>query len=592
MKSPSENDKSSNGSEEDSVSPSAFSASTETDTTGTDAEKRTTSTSLFSVETRLIARYRMFTLIAIAIAAVACGTTTYFIVQHREKVDFNTQVSRRLFGPSIFFAVHVYVYNIRETYLCHCLSFMVQFTDYSSKIKDIIGRHVKDTFDGMAARSASITSIALAKGATFPNLTLPNFEVQGFFYNKISDALLTSFAPLVKMENKQAWDNYSVENQGWIDRGLNLSAGFLHNDLIDGGNHTNFVRAQIAPSIYRFLNYSEGTRVVQTEPGVQYGPGNYAPVWQQSPAPHDPSIINFDLLSHPVISRHYHEMWSTNSLVISEVMDLDFLTNGAIKSEGAHPSTLVLQPVYPSFKSEDKYNVAGILMSVIDWNVYFTGLFAHDNRKITIYIHPSCNGSSFTYLIEGSEATYLGEGDHHDSKYDYSECASTIGPYSNSSKIDLCVYDLHIYPTAQMEDQYMSNKPWIFALAVVIAFAFFAVVFVAYDYYVMLRQKKMEATANRTNAIVSSLFPVNVRDRILKNAEEHVDQVLRNKGSASQFHVGSSANQMKNYMGENKEEEKQAYGSKPIADLFPSATVMVRSRHFWRLRLFNCEALF
>ena len=458
---------------------------------------------------------------------------------------------------------------------------MLQFTDYASKVKDVIDRHIEDTFNARTARSASITSVVLAKNATFPNVTLPNFEVQGFFYNKISAVFLTSFAPLVKMENKQVWDNYSFLNQGWIDESLALSAGYLHSDVIDGGNHTNFVRAQISPYIYRFQSYTQGERVVQTEPGVQYGPGNYAPVWQQSPAPHDPSIINFDLLSHPVISRHYHEMWSTKSLVISEVLDLDFVTNGAIKSVGAHPTSLLLQPVYPSFRSEDKDNVAGILMSVIDWTVYFTGMFAED-KKVTIYTHSSCGGRSFTYLIEGSKATYLGEGDHHDSKYDFLECASTIAPlYSNSSIEDLCVYDLHIYPAAEMEDQHMTNKSWTFAFVVVIAFVLFAMVFVAYDNYVMLRQKKMEATANLTNAIVSSLFPANVRDRIMKNAEEHVDQVIRNKGSSSQFHVGSSAFQMKNYMGENKAEEKQAYGSKPIADLFPSATVMVRSGYMF-----------
>jgi hypothetical protein len=38
------------------------------------------------------------------------------------------------------------------------------------------------------------------------------------------------------------------------------------------------------------------------------------------------------------------------------------------------------------------------------------------------------------------------------------------------------------------------------------------------------------ATAKRTNAIVSSLFPSNVRDRILKDAEEQAEQdMLNNK---------------------------------------------------------------
>jgi hypothetical protein len=101
MTSPNEIDKSSYGSEDGSVLSSDFSASTETDTTGNDAENDTTSASLFSVETRLNARYRMFTLVGIAIAAVACGTTTYFIARNREKHSFNTQVSRHLFASSM-----------------------------------------------------------------------------------------------------------------------------------------------------------------------------------------------------------------------------------------------------------------------------------------------------------------------------------------------------------------------------------------------------------------------------------------------------------------------------------------------------------
>ena len=128
-----------------------------------------------------------------------------------------------------------------------------------------------------------------------------------------------------------------------------------------------------------------------------------------------------------------------------------------------------------------------------------------------------------------------------------------------------------------MEDQYTNNKPILYALLVVAVFLVMAILFLLYDRQVTQRHKKMEATCKRTNDIVSSLFPANVRDRILKNAEEQAELDLMNKGNKNKGNLGSAADQLKTYMGENSSDEMQAYGSRPIADLFPSATVMVRS---------------
>jgi hypothetical protein len=43
-----------------------------------------------------------------------------------------------------------------------------------------------------------------------------------------------------------------------------------------------------------------------------------------------------------------------------------------------------------------------------------------------------------------------------------------------------------------------------------------AVVFLMYDCFVRLHQQKLSRSANKSNAIVNSLFPENVRDRLLK----------------------------------------------------------------------------
>jgi hypothetical protein len=87
--------------------------------------------------------------------------------------------------------------------------------------------------------------------------------------------------------------------------------------------------------------------VLQDRPGADFGPGHYAPVWEQAPAPHDPSIINLDLLSHPS-STVYHGMWETRLPVMSEVTDLDFFYGGAIRDNVDHPAQLLMHPVYPT----------------------------------------------------------------------------------------------------------------------------------------------------------------------------------------------------------------------------------------------------
>jgi hypothetical protein len=59
----------------------------------------------------------------------------------------------------------------------------------------------------------------------------------------------------------------------------------------------------------------------------------------------------------------------------------------------------------------------------------------------------------------------------------------------------------------------------------VLVFIFTAMVFVFYDYLVQRRHNKVMATAKRTNAIAASV-PVNVRDRMLKDAEEQAERTF------------------------------------------------------------------
>jgi hypothetical protein len=93
-------------------------------------------------------------------------------------------------------------------------------------------------------------------------------------------------------------------------------------------------------------------------------------------------------------------------------------------------------------------------------------------------------------------------------------------------------------------------------------------VFLLYDYTVEQRQRKVLSTAMRTNAIVSSLFPSVVRDRLYPTDQNLKDQ--------KPFRVASSKATLKSFLNDgtsNVETKDASYdirpSSAPVADLFP-----------------------
>jgi hypothetical protein len=122
---------------------------------------------------------------------------------------------------------------------------------------------------------------------------------------------------------------------------------------------------------------------------------------------------------------------------------------------------------------------------------------------------------------------------------------------------DTCPTRLRLFPSPTVEKEYITNNPLLFTIGSVLIFAFTSLVFLLYDWMVELRQRKVMATAVQTSAIVSSLFPSTVRDRLLFASSAN-KTVKQNHGIESWFFL---------HNGGNSE-------SCPIADFYPNATVM------------------
>jgi class 3 adenylate cyclase len=184
-----------------------------------------------------------------------------------------------------------------------------------------------------------------------------------------------------------------------------------------------------------------------------------------------------------------------------------------------------------------------------------------------------------SYLLQ---AVYAGEGDLHEERYDHMKVEIPFSEYVRDSTKDVpghCVYTFTIYPTKEFERDYRSNLPVLMTSVVATAFFLMIMTFLAYDWFVQRRNRMVVGAAARANAILSTLFPKNVRDRLFEEREltekdgnkKPLLDLPGNKARLSNFLI--EARDL-NAEDADADDADFMYKSKPIADLFPETTIL------------------
>ena len=115
-----------------------------------------------------------------------------------------------------------------------------------------------------------------------------------------------------------------------------------------------------------------------------------------------------------------------------------------------------------------------------------------------------------------------------------------------------------------------SSTPEIFASVVALTFLAVTVVFFVYDMFVQRRNNKLIDRAARSNAIVSSMFPGAIRDRLI--GSEVSDESVK-RGNNGFINTGGKR-KLKNFLNEGGSGEDKDTNAKPLADLFLETTVL------------------
>ena len=335
-------------------------------------------------------------------------------------------------------------------------------------------------------------------------------------------------------------------------------------------------RNLVLPFSHRSLSYPEEKINAVIEPSD----GPYIPSWQTSPV-FIRTLVNRNLLTDPESEVSSNVSFTTASVVFGgfEFAPDDNGTANVPQQTQFYtallsiqkkrpfpyrtsPVTRIFLPIFDSFNETSKTPV-GLVSALIRWESYFVHVVPPELRGINMVINNDC-GDVYTFKITEGEPDPVGLGDLHDTTFDRLARMATFddintvddgSPHGLPLNHENCSYHMTSYPNQDMLDDYQTNLPALITLAVACCFAFTFILFVFYDRLVERRQTLVLQRAEQTTAIVQSLFPKGVAEKLMQHHQDM--DILTSKNQKLNKFLGG-------------DDQVQSC----IADLFPACSVM------------------
>ena len=269
---------------------------------------------------------------------------------------------------------------------------------------------------------------------------------------------------------------------------------------------------------------------------------------------------------------------------------------GMAWSDGNTPGYIstMLYPIFDSFYGNEttgeEPKVVAFTSIDLFWQAFIERILPPGADGIFVVIEnaPPCD-QSFTFEIHGNIATFLDDGDKHETTDEFDEMKESfvfgsrlMEPISSLTYTgrplygDFCPYTFHVYPSQELKNKYVTSLPAWYTVIACSIFLFTSLVFLTYDCLVERRQALVMDNALKSGTLISSLFPSHVRDRLLEEA---------NTKSTVQDNDSSVAKNMSDAIPENSEsttwlapQKKRTLSSPkkglPIAEKYENSTVL------------------
>lgn len=477
------------------------------------------------------------------------------------------------------------------------VAFEAAFLDASVRMSDSVRELMGRTLGAMDNLAVDVQSYARMSGSEWPMVTVSDFEQRSEITRGLSDADFVMLVPLVEGGSHQTeWEQYAVDHQAWLHV-ADAERDFTLSTLLEEGD------AQVE----RNIGESHVSRFIFNESGRCVGDGPFAPVWETSPVVSGlVDWVNFDALSVPQFRRGFDALRKTRMGILAEVVFsgnestapsfnsswLGALVTSSLSVTMHGPLRTVLYPVLGN-----ETTLVAALVAISPWTRHFSSVLTPSIKGVDAVLKNGC-GQTETFRISGSVVSHLGSGDLHEPRYDSMSQSFSIDTATNDTSSallrfmdrldpDYCPYTVSFYPSDAMRQSYSSWSPFINTVVVWIVFALAALVFMLLDTYIERRHKVVIEQALQSTAIVSSLFPETVRERLFRRgslSEDHgaddgsltvLDETPAGSDPMSSMIVAVQPAKMrlKSFLNEVDDGGASAV-ARPIADLFPRCTVL------------------
>jgi hypothetical protein len=385
------------GSDNKSTAGSTYTTRSNTQSVSSDEEQ------LAQKETTAVFHLRLLVLFALCCAAVLVSVAIYFITSNAEEHEF-----------------------------------LGQFEGNAIKVLGSFEEIVGQKLGAIASLAVSFTSYARSTNATWPFVTMNDFQQRAASARSLSDSLFLELLPMVSSETRSSYEEYSLEEMGW------LAEGRQYQEELGLGNR----RLQSATEETSDLDFSTGigNKIYALDetwsPVADPGVGPFFPIWQSSPVL-DRDLVNYNLITYGGYGPGILTAFNKGEVAIGGIdvagpgdtsnpdlttsffaFILSFAARKSVTYDG-DPMSSVYLPVFESY-DESKVPV-GVIVAVINWAGYFENIFPPNSAGVIIVLENTCDGP-FTYEIDGSEVIYLGQGDLHDTRWDHLEVSGMFTP--------------------------------------------------------------------------------------------------------------------------------------------------------------------
>lgn len=438
-------------------------------------------------------------------------------------------------------------------------SFEGAFNSLSDKMFMSVQTKLDQQLSAANSLAIALTSHAAASvGANWPFVTIPDWDLRANNVKDLGDFLSVSLSPVVTQQQRFLWQVYTQENLDWLwqAQSRNETSG-VSRQLEQGGSlpsidtivqSTLDNQLQSMDDMWSIHNGQHISKdIFRPDPsGLGFAPeapenSPFLPLWLQMPPVS--TMINLNILSLDSTGSAAAGTMTTETPTMSQVVDLEdagpsqrellteyytLLLQDYHGDPNAHyegdPVASMSFPVFDTFDMTQK-NVVAALTSVIQFQQYFDNVLPEDNGGLLVVVSNTC-GDVFSYEVTGESAIFLGNDDYHNPAFDYLEKSCDLLSKAASdfdlSALDekLCQYTITLYPDESLHQHYITNDPVMYAVVIAVVILFVSLVSLAYDLIVQRRMKRIIDAARSNKALLTSLYPDNVRERLVKEEQE------------------------------------------------------------------------